>query len=144
MCWQKQSPEVFLEISQNSQEKSCQEKSRPATLSKKRLWYLCFPAIFAKFLRTPFLQNTSIRMFLHWLLTMADKHLKEVSLNWFLRRTLKQITKIWTQKLDICKPPLNYYFPQERIINPFHANVRIYYPLKKFRKPEVFWCFLVV
>ena len=32
---------------------------RPATLLKKRLWHRCFPANFAKFTRTPFLQNTS-------------------------------------------------------------------------------------
>ena len=32
---------------------------RPATLLKKRLWHKCFPVNFAKFLRTPFLQNTS-------------------------------------------------------------------------------------
>ena len=32
---------------------------RPVTLLKKRLWYRCFPVNFAKFLRTPFLQNTS-------------------------------------------------------------------------------------
>ena len=31
---------------------------RPATLLKKRLWHRCFPVNFAKFLRTPFLQNT--------------------------------------------------------------------------------------
>ena len=30
----------------------------PATLLKKRLWYRCFPANFAKFRRTAFLQNT--------------------------------------------------------------------------------------
>ena len=34
---------------------------RPATLLKKRLWHRCFPVNFAKFLRTPFLQNTSGR-----------------------------------------------------------------------------------
>ena len=32
---------------------------RPATLLKKRLWHRCFPVNFVKFLRTPFLQNTS-------------------------------------------------------------------------------------
>ena len=32
---------------------------RPATLLKKRLWHSCFPVNFAKFLRTPFLQNTN-------------------------------------------------------------------------------------
>ena len=30
---------------------------RPETLLKKRLWHRCFPVNFAKFLRTPFLQN---------------------------------------------------------------------------------------
>ena len=34
------------------------------TLSKKKLWYRCFPVNFAKFLRTPFLQNTSWRLLL--------------------------------------------------------------------------------
>ena len=32
---------------------------RLATLLKKSLWHRCFPVNFAKFLRTPFLQNTS-------------------------------------------------------------------------------------
>ena len=32
---------------------------RPATLLKKRLQQRCFPVNFVKFLRTPFLQNTS-------------------------------------------------------------------------------------
>ena len=37
---------------------------RPATLLKKRLWHMCFPVNFAKFLRTPFLQNISGRLLL--------------------------------------------------------------------------------
>ena len=32
---------------------------RAATLLKKKLWHKCFPVNFAKFLRTPYLQNTS-------------------------------------------------------------------------------------
>ena len=36
----------------------------PATLSKQRLLHRCFPVNFAKFLRTPFLQNTSVRLLL--------------------------------------------------------------------------------
>ena len=32
---------------------------RSATLLKKKLWHRCFPVNFAKFLRTPFVQNTS-------------------------------------------------------------------------------------
>ena len=37
---------------------------RPATLFQKRLWHRCSPVNFAKFLRTPFLQNTSQRLLL--------------------------------------------------------------------------------
>ena len=57
---------VFLEVSQNLLENTCQSLFlnkvaglRPATLSKKRLWHRCFPVNFVKFPRTPFLQNTS-------------------------------------------------------------------------------------
>ena len=35
-----------------------------ATLLKKRPWHRCFPVNFAKFLRTPVLQNTSARLLL--------------------------------------------------------------------------------
>ena len=37
---------------------------RLATFLEKRLWHRCFPVNFAKFLRTPFLQNTSGRLLL--------------------------------------------------------------------------------
>ena len=37
---------------------------RPAILSKKRSWHWCFPVNFAKFVRTPFLRNTSGRLLL--------------------------------------------------------------------------------
>ena len=57
--------EVFLETSQNLQENTCVRDSffnkvvdlRPATLLKKRLWHMCFPVNFAKYLRTPFIFN---------------------------------------------------------------------------------------
>ena len=64
---------VFLEISQNSQKNTCAAVSvlikllacmRPATLLKKRLWHRCFLVNFAKFLRTPSLQNTFGRLLL--------------------------------------------------------------------------------
>ena len=62
---------VFLEISQNSQENTCARVSiliklllkykytLKYTLLKQRLWHRCFPVDLAKFLRTPFLKNTS-------------------------------------------------------------------------------------
>ena len=52
---------MFLEILQITWKHLC---LRPATLFKKRLWHRCFPLNFAKFLRTPFLQNTSGRLLL--------------------------------------------------------------------------------
>ena len=59
----RQPPEVFnkkgfLKISQNSLENAC---ARVSFLKKRRLWHKCFPVNFAKFLRIPFLQNTSGR-----------------------------------------------------------------------------------
>ena len=47
---QKQPPEVFCKISQNSQEST----SARASFLKKKLWHRCFPVNFAKFLRTTF------------------------------------------------------------------------------------------
>ena len=38
----------------------------PPSLLKKRLWHRCFPVNFAKFLRTPFSQNTSGQLFLYY------------------------------------------------------------------------------
>ena len=49
---------VFLEISQNSQENTC-ARIFFNKVEKKRLQHRCFLANFTKFLRTPFLQNTS-------------------------------------------------------------------------------------
>ena len=43
---------------------------RPATVLKKRLWRKCFPVNFAKFLKTPFLQNTS-----EWLLVQKASNI---------------------------------------------------------------------
>ena len=61
----------FLENSQNSQKNTCARVSfliklqaLAATILKKRLQHLCEPVNFAKFLRTPFLQNTSERLLL--------------------------------------------------------------------------------
>ena len=44
------------------------QRVRPVTLLKERLWHRCFPANFAKFIRTSFLQNNSGRLLLNlWL-----------------------------------------------------------------------------
>ena len=49
---------------------------RPATMLKKRLWHRYFPVNFAKFLRTPSLQNISGRLLLivhKWWLSLSKK-----------------------------------------------------------------------
>ena len=45
--------------------KSFEQTEASATLLKKRLWHKCFSVNFLKFLRTPFLQNTSGRLVLN-------------------------------------------------------------------------------
>ena len=61
VCFTKQ---VFLKISQNSQENTCVRVSFLInTLLKKRHKRRYFPVSFKKFLRTPFSQNTSGRHF---------------------------------------------------------------------------------
>ena len=46
---------------------TCARVSFLISLLKKRLWHSCFPVNLAKFLRTPFLQNTSGRLLLKYL-----------------------------------------------------------------------------
>ena len=62
---------VFLKISQNSQENTCARfsfliklQTSACNFIKKRLWHRCFPVKFSEFLRILFLQNTSRRVFL--------------------------------------------------------------------------------
>ena len=50
---------MFLEVADH---RKC--RPQPAILLKKRLWHRFFPVNFAKFLRTPFLKNTSGRLLL--------------------------------------------------------------------------------
>ena len=49
---------------------------RPATLLKKRLWHRCFLMSVVKFLRAPFLQNTSGQLVLR-LICSPPKHLAD-------------------------------------------------------------------
>ena len=69
---------VYLEISQNSQENTCARvsfliKLQATGFIKKRLRHRCFPVGFAQILRTPFLQNTSNRLLLAFLLMQTHQ-----------------------------------------------------------------------
>ena len=70
-----------LKNSRNSQENTCVRDyfliklhASILQLCDKRLWQRCFPVNLAKSLRTPFLQNTSGRVFLKFI-TPVDKGL---------------------------------------------------------------------
>ena len=83
--YQKQPPEVFCKkgvlrnFAKYTGKQLCQRLFfdkvaglRPVTLLKKSLRHKCFPVNFAKFPRTPFLQNTSGRLFLVYLRFFAN------------------------------------------------------------------------
>ena len=71
---------VLLKIMENSLENSSARVSflknfaglKPATLFKKRLWHSCFPASFAKFLRTDFKLIISIRLQIYLLIFVKN------------------------------------------------------------------------
>ena len=99
---------MFLKISQNSQENTCQSlflnKVRPATLLKNRPWHRCFPLNFAKFLifsyRTPLMAASEAafnRGFSNLLICISTGssvfrmkwNLPELSCNWLSENHLK-------------------------------------------------------
>ena len=79
-CFQKQPPNVFCNRRCIQRFRKIYSKKhlyqnlffskvtflRPVTLLKRRHWHKCFPVNFLKFLRTPFLQNTSRRLLLYF------------------------------------------------------------------------------
>ena len=79
---------------------------RPATLLKKRLWHRCFPVNFAKFLRAPFFQNTSGRLFL-------DR--KKLPIN-------NQQRSVTTPKFDTILFEKDFYTPRKHL--PVQNNDR--------------------
>ena len=64
---------------------------------KKRLWHKCFPVNLAKFLRTPFLHNTSGRLLL---LLAFQKQLPEV---FYEKRCFWKFCKIYRKTPVICE-----------------------------------------
>ena len=73
---QKQPPELFLKILQNSQENTCfwsliftkLQSLQASNGNKMRLQHRCFPVKFEKFLRTPILKNIWTAASVYWLL----------------------------------------------------------------------------
>ena len=67
---------------------------RLATLLKKKLCHRCFPVNFPKFLRTPFLQNTSERVFLRMITLNAISSLLEIFLSSYFSNFLFSVLKL--------------------------------------------------
>ena len=66
-------------------------KANPATLLKKRLWYRCFTVNFEKFLKVPFLKNTSRRLLLHLHLENSFYEKLFSLFTWSPRKTFQNI-----------------------------------------------------
>ena len=100
---------MFLEISQSSQENTCARYSflikfqaLTCNFIKKRLWHKCFLMNFAKFLKKPFLRNTSGRLLLSIILTAKyeriwKKIMKDISQFTFTcsKLTIETVEKVW-------------------------------------------------
>ena len=93
---------VFLKIFKNLQENTCARAFfwSQAILLKRRTWDLCLSVCFMKFLRAPFLQNTSRRPLLHCQTSKLDRFVKIVHFFKNLLPVKCEITKI-NQKILI-------------------------------------------
>ena len=132
---------MFLEISQNSQENTCARVSffnkvaGPATLLKHRLWQWCFPVNFAKFLWTPFLQNTSGRLLLkHISWAIYQRCLNDVSnlvdplfiqnqITVYINRRIKIKLRYIHSLLNLSKLFKSIHYPNLVHWEPFVINV---------------------
>ena len=75
---------------------------RPATSLKKRLWHRCFPLNFAKFLRTPFLQNKSGRLLLRllfWSFILIQMRVKFTHL--FMIKGIPTTSTMWDFRIKV-------------------------------------------
>ena len=86
---------------------------RPATLSKKRLRHRCFPVNFVKFLRTPFLQNTSGRLLLF---TVSDISSDVISYNNFSLWILLWCLNTWIIDYNGCETWIRFLFSPKLLV----------------------------
>ena len=109
---------------------------RPATLLKRRLWHMCFPLYFTKFLRTTFLQNTSGGCFC----TTIHCNALTVSYNTNCRPDLQKyhglhyISGAYRTKSKHCYSgkPSAYFYAKTKISWYFHISISV--PLNTFER----------
>ena len=139
---QKQPPEVFYE-------KGCSQKfhkiHRKATvpeslflktLLKKRLWHKYFPVNFVKFLKTPFLQNTSGRLLLKIGLLEVNTCILNNSEEYAELNSTKKTSKegknllfsgnVISVKFNLITSSLKYCFVKGVVIPQTHLNENPY------------------
>ena len=98
----------------------------PQTLLKRRLWHRFFPVDFAKFLRTPFLQNTTGRLLLYFgacqpcLMELFVKLFYDIQLRSFIMNTYMMALK-YPSIFLLVSIIYNFYFILLSKYNlPFH------------------------
>ena len=89
---------VFLEISQKSQENTC---AKDTFLIKKSVWRRCFPVNFVKFLRIPFLQNTSGRLLLQMAISLFKGIIGLFKLSFSCGKSFPQLMSQYLSSLNI-------------------------------------------
>ena len=112
---------MFLEISQNSLENTC---ARVPFLIK-RLWRRCLPVNFVKFLKTPFLQNTS-----GWVLPLFSMMALEV---WF---------EVFSEIMFFV--PFQVFFFQVSIFFKKFSKIRMFFTSLKKCRYEIPVFFVVI
>ena len=103
-----------------------------ATLLKKRLWHRCFPVDFAKFLRTPFVQNTSGRLLL-WTTASETSNTKYLEL-------MKRRSKVQEKNMS-CERVLN--LDQWKTFSESYKPMRVWlWLVYKFTENcQIYWLF---
>ena len=113
---------------------------RPGTLSKKRLWHRCFPANFSKFLRTPFLQNTSgVTAFLYTgLMTVHMKYFGYFEKN--EKHIIPYTALILPQFWEYCWISTKVQRQKNAIVKVYHIGNFLVF-LANFFCPNVLWLY---
>ena len=86
-------------------------RPRPATLLKKSLWHRYFTMNFAKFIRTPFLQNTSGRLLLTFKRLKNGRFVHPTPQIWLKSAFFVNNLEIWRSKAILIDNLTNSFDP---------------------------------
>ena len=118
---------------------------RPASLLKKRLWHSCFPVNFAKFSRTPFLQNISGRLLFKRYYGQRNSLANSCLIKANIRHRQKAIFSIWkylptTPMISSCSENLcSISLPTIKGVLYFKSKITTCYPQSFTAKQYHLW-----